>query len=158
MEVRGWEVYRVPADKVGIFCIVRTFVEIAQNLFRPLPVPRPQADGGQRRAAHPGEGGKGGDQHQDREGHPQPGEGGAAYHCNVADVDAVHDVVEHIDELGRHGGQGQLEHQRADGGAGERLLASVGLGQAFSSNQFCAPPSEPGRVRVLVLKGSITRI
>ena len=96
---------------------------VAQYLFCALPVPRPQADGGQRRAAHPGEGGKGGDQHQDREGHPQPGEGGAAYHCNVADVDAVHDVVQHIDELGRHRGQGQLYHQRANRGAGQRLLA-----------------------------------
>ena len=94
---------------------------------------RPQVDGGQRRASHSGEGGKGGNEHQDGKGDPQPGEGLPAHLLNVPDVNPVHDVIQHVDELGGHGGQGQLHHQRPDGGAGQSLLAPVRLRQANPS-------------------------
>ena len=102
---------------------------ITQNFFCPRPVAGAQADGGQRCAAHTSKGGKSGDQHKDGEGDAQTGEGSAAYLWDVTNIDAVHNVVEHVDELGGHCGQGQFDHQRADRGAGQRLLASVRLGQ-----------------------------
>ena len=64
----------------------------------------------------------------------------------MADVDAVHDVVEHIDELGRHCGQGQLYHQRSDRGAGQGRLALVRLGQGFLLQSNLRPiPLEEAR-------------
>ena len=97
---------------------------VAQNLLRALPVPRTQADGGQRGAALSGEGGKGGDEHDDGEGHPHSGEGDVAYLGDVADIDAVHNVIQHVDDLGRHSGYRQFQHQRADGGLGQAFFVA----------------------------------
>ena len=112
---------------------------VAQNFLRALPVSRAQADGGQRGAPHAGEGGEGRDEHEDGEGDAKAGEGGTAHLRDVADVDTVHNVVQHVDELGRHRGQGQLDHQRADGGIRQCLLASVGLGQAVFLQSILRP-------------------
>ena len=108
----------------------------AQNGLCPLPVPRPQADGCQRGAPHARKGGKGGDQGEDGKGHPHTGEGRFSHHGNVADIDPVHDVIQHVDKLGGHSGGGQAEHQRADGRAGQRLFILKGPGHNRSSSFF----------------------
>ena len=99
---------------------------VAQDALSPLPVSRPQADGGQRGAPLAGKGGEGGDQGDDGKGHPQAGEGGAPDDRDVADIDAVHDVVQQVDELGRHRGHRQLPHQLPDGGGGQGALPAAG--------------------------------
>lgn len=86
-----------------------------------------------RGAAHAGEGGEGGDEHQDGEGDPQAGEGVPPHLRDVADVDAVHDVVQHVDQLGGHRREGQLHHQGPDGGAGQGGLAVLA---DFSQGNF----------------------
>ena len=63
----------------------------------------------------PGKGCKGGHQRNDGKGHPHPGQCQVPHLGDVADVDAVHDVVQHVDELGGHRWYGQLQHQTADG-------------------------------------------
>ena len=44
---------------------------------------------------------------------PYAGKRHRPYLRNMPDVDAIHDVIEHIDNLGRHGGQGQPPKQLA---------------------------------------------
>ncbi len=94
----------------------------AQDLLGAFPVALAQLDGGQRCATLPGKGGEGGNQHQNGGAHPHAGEGRGPDAGNVADVNAVHDIIKHIDELGGHGGQRQLEHELADGGRPHALL------------------------------------
>jgi hypothetical protein len=38
----------------------------------------------------------------------------------MADVDAIHYVVEHIDELSHHRGEGQSEQELSDGGGAQK--------------------------------------
>ena len=52
----------------------------------------------------------------------------------MSDVDAVHDVVQHIDELGRHRGYGQLQHE-ADGRGSKLLLVFMGLAKKLTPCQ-----------------------
>ena len=80
-----------------------------------------------------GEGGEGGHQGDDGEGDAHTGEGDAAHLRDMSDVDAVHDVVQHIDELGRHRGYGQLQHEPADGRGSKLLLVFMGLRQETHS-------------------------
>ena len=65
-------------------------------------------------ASHAHQGGDGGDEHQHRETHPQAGEGQIPHLLDVADVNAVHDVVQGIDQLGGYRGQRQPQQQLAD--------------------------------------------
>ena len=88
---------------------------VAKDPLRLVLFSRPQLDGGQRSASLPGKGGKGGHQRNDGKGHPHPGQCQVPHLGDVADVDAVHDVVQHVDELGGHRWYGQLQHQTADG-------------------------------------------
>ena len=94
----------------------------AQNLLGAVPVTLAQLDGGQRCAALPGKGGEGGNQHQNGGAHPHAGEGCGPDAGNVADVNAVHYIIKHVDELGGHGGQRQLKHKLADGGRTHALF------------------------------------
>ncbi len=87
---------------------------VAHDVLRRLVVLLAHVNGGPGRAARPHQGGEGGNQHDDREAQPHAGEGQAAVLRHMTDVNAVHDVVEHIDKLGHHGGDSQLQQQFAD--------------------------------------------
>ena len=80
-----------------------------------LRLARPHADAHQRCAAHADERGEGADQGHHRPADPHARQGGLPDHGDVADVDAVHDAVQHADELGQHAGNGDPQHQRPDG-------------------------------------------
>ena len=71
-----------------------------------------------------GQHGKGVDQHEDGHAQPHAGQGGGAHPRHVADVDAVHHVVQKVDDLGHHGGCRQAEHPAADAAFGH----GAGLG------------------------------
>ena len=106
---------------------------IAQDPLGLVPSPGTQLDGGQGRAALSGKGGEGGHQSDDRKCNAHAGEGGAAHLRDVSNVDAVHDVIQHIDELGRHRGYGQLQHEPSDGRGGKLLFIFMGLRQKTHS-------------------------
>ena len=88
---------------------------VAQNFFRTFTVAGAQLDGSQRRAAHSGECGKGRDQQDDGERNAHARQRKCACAGDVADIDTVHDVVQHVDELRGNGRQGKTEHQLANG-------------------------------------------
>ena len=71
--------------------------------------------------ALPHQGSKGGNAHDQRQGHPHAGQRVGADIGNVADVHPVHHIVEQVDELGQNGRQGQLEEKAAD-----FVLAQIG--------------------------------
>ena len=54
------------------------------------------------------------DNYNHQQAYPHAGKGQIAVTGNVADVDAVHDVVEHIYKLGDDRGDGQLPQKLAD--------------------------------------------
>ena len=76
---------------------------------------RPHADAHERRAAHADKRGEGADQRHHRPADPHARESGLPHQGDVADVDAVHDAVQHADELGQHTGYGDPQHQGPDG-------------------------------------------
>ena len=100
---------------------------VAQDALRLHPPLRPQLDGGQGGAPLPRKGGKGGDQGDDGEGDPHAGEGHVPDLRDVADIDAVHNVIEHVDDLSRDRGHRQLQNQFPNGGGGQDFIAVPGL-------------------------------
>ena len=100
---------------------------VAQDALRLHPPLRPQLDGGQGRASLPRKGGKGGDQGDDGEGDSHAGEGHVPDLRDMADIDAVHNVIEHVDDLSRDRGHRQLQNQFPNGGGGQDLIAVTGL-------------------------------
>ena len=76
-------------------------------------IPRAQPDGGQRRAAHADKGAESGNHHDDRQGHAHAGQRHIPYAWNVADIDAVYNIIEHIDDLSSHAGQAELKQKLA---------------------------------------------
>ena len=85
---------------------------VAQDLFGGLVVPAAHGHRGPGRAAHADQVGECGDQHDDGVGDAQAGQSQTARAGDVAHIDAVHDVVQHIHQLCQGGGQGQTEDQR----------------------------------------------
>ena len=77
-----------------------------------LHLPRAHADEG--RAADADEGGEGADHGHDGAADPHTRQGQVPHHRDVADVDAVHDAVQHADELGQHTGDGDTPDQGFD--------------------------------------------
>ena len=68
-------------------------------------------------------------QHNHRQAQAYAGQRHGAHPRDVADVDPVYDVIEHIDELGRHGGHCQLKHEGTQGSVCQGLLILVSLSQ-----------------------------
>ena len=89
---------------------------------RTFTVAGAQLDGSQRRAAHSGECGKGRDQQDDGERNAHACQRKCACAGDVADVDPVHDIVQHVDELRGNGRQGKTEHQLANGLCAQRFV------------------------------------
>ena len=94
---------------------------VAQNALGLLGLSLAHHDGGTGRAPHAHQGSKGGNAHDQRQGHPHAGQRVGADIGNVADVHPVHHIVEQVDELGQNGRQGQLEEKAAD-----FVLAQIG--------------------------------
>ena len=100
-------------------------------------IPLAHKNGGPRRAAEAHEGGEGGDDHDKRHADAHAGQRHRAHIRNVADINAVHDVVQHVDDLRRYGGQGQLEQQPADRLFPQKILVLV-HGVSLLVMAFCA--------------------
>lgn len=66
--------------------------------------------------------GKGVEQHQDGHAQAHAGQGGGAYFGQVADINAVYNVVQQVDDLRDDSGQSQLQHPAADTAAAHVLL------------------------------------
>ena len=94
---------------------------VGDDLFGLLPVPLPQSNGGARRAARAHQHGKSVQQHQNGCEQPHAGQRCRANARNVADVNAVHDVIQQIHDLRYHGGDHELQHQLFDA-AGAHIL------------------------------------
>ena len=101
---------------------------VAQDLLGLFFVALAHGDGGAGRAAVAHQGGEGGDDHDQRQADAHAGQGQGAVLGNVADVDAIHDVVQHIDQLGGHGGKCQPEQKTAKRVIGqERFVVGMGV-------------------------------
>ena len=94
---------------------------VGDDLFGLLPVPLPQSNGGARRAARAHQHGKSVQQHQNGCEQPHAGQRCRANARNVADVNAVHDVIQQVHHLRHHGGDHELQHQLFDA-AGAHIL------------------------------------
>ena len=97
---------------------------VAQNTLGRFPVFFAQKNGGDGRAAAAHQGGKRADGQNDGKGEAQAGEGQVTVFGHVADINAVDNVIEQVDDLGHHGGQRQLEHQWPQRGFGQSLLGA----------------------------------
>ena len=87
----------------------------------------PPGDGAQGGAAHPEQVGKGGDQRHDGKADPQPRQGQGALPGQLADVDAVDDVVQKVQHLGHQHGGGDGKDVLPDAAGGKiHLLAGMG--------------------------------
>ena len=84
---------------------------VADDLFCLLLVALAHGDGGAGRAAGADEHGKGVQEHQDGGKQAHAGQSRRADPRDVADVDAVHDVVQQVDHLRHNGGDHQLEQE-----------------------------------------------
>ena len=114
---------------------------VAQDLFRRLVVAAAHGHRGPGRAAHADQVGKSGDQHDDGVGDPQAGQRQAAGAGDVPHVDAVHDVVQHIDQLCQRCGQSQAEDQRHQRGRSQPLVHRANGAFVFfhGGNSFFLP-------------------
>jgi hypothetical protein len=61
------------------------------------------------------------DHHQGRHADANSRQGERTFVWDVADVDPVNHVVQHVDQLGRHCGNGQAEQQGTDRRGGQEL-------------------------------------
>ena len=119
---------------------------VAQNPFCLPPLAGAQLDGGQGSASLAGEGGERRYQGDNGKGNPHAGEGGLPHHWDVSDIDAVYNIVEHIDDLRGNGGDRQLEHQSADRGRSQGGFVAVGLCHRDpSSHVLCVCGNMPCR-------------
>ena len=75
----------------------------------PISFPRPHGQDG--RTAQPHQGGKGTEQGDDGAAHPYASQRQIPDLGDISDVNAVYDAVKYADQLGQHGGNGQLAHQ-----------------------------------------------
>ena len=85
--------------------------------------------------------GEGGHDHDEGHADAHAGEGQSALTGDVSDVDPVHDVVEHVDDLRAHGGQGQAQQKGAHRLRSEKCLAVV-HGDITSFPLIPPPPRE----------------
>ena len=105
----------------------------AQQFLGGIVVAAPQRDGGPRRAAGSDQRRKCRHDHDDRHANAHAGQRKAPDFGNVADVDAVHDVIEHVDELGDDRRHGQPHEQFADRfRAQKRLIFGLHIRQILS--------------------------
>ena len=98
---------------------------VAQGGFRRFIVLLPHGDGGPGRAAVADQGGEG--RYDQDQGHADAhaGQGRGAYVLDVADVDTVHDVVEHVDQLRGYGGKSQPREQLSYGFGSQKFSVIV---------------------------------
>ena len=108
----------------------------AQDAFRLVVVPLAHGDGGPGGAAGGHQGGEGGDDEDHRHADAETRQGQVAVRRHVADVDPVHDVVEHVYDLGRHRGDGQPPQQRADGLRAQKGLVLIHVSFSFSGRPW----------------------
>ena len=87
----------------------------AQDFFRRVMVLLPHVNGSPGRAAGGHQGRKGGNDQNQRQAHAHAGKGQVPVPGNVADVNAVHDVVEHVHQLGDDCGHRQLPQKLSNG-------------------------------------------
>ena len=92
----------------------------AQNALGDTVFPLAHMDGGTGRAAGGDQSREGRDDHDEGHTDPHAGQSQVPVPRHMADVDAVHYVVEHIDELGDHRGEGQAEQELPDGGGAQK--------------------------------------
>ena len=112
---------------------------VAQDLLGGLVVAAAHGHRGPGRAAHAHQVGEGGDQDDDGIGHAQAGQRQAAGAGDVAHVNPVHDVVQHVDQLGQGRGQGQAENQGQQGRCAQALVGGPngrGLRPFFFHNTY----------------------
>ena len=86
----------------------------AEHLLGRLQIALAHADGRARRAARGDERSEGRHDQDDRRADAKTGQGQAADLRHVADVDAVYNIIEHIDELRDHRRDRQPEQESAD--------------------------------------------
>ena len=108
----------------------------AQDAFRLVVVPLAHGDGGPGGAAGGHQRREGGDDEDHRHADAEARQGQVAAHGHVADVDAVHDVIEHVHDLGRHCGDGQPSQQRADGLGAQKGLVLIHVSFSFSGRPW----------------------
>ena len=89
----------------------------ASSVITPAPL-----YGAQRGSAHAEQVGKGDDHGDDGEAQAKACEGHGGILRDTADVNAIHDVVEHIDQLGQGHGQGKVQNVFDDASLGKVVL------------------------------------
>ena len=100
---------------------------VSEDLLGLVPAAFAQHDGGPGSSAHADQGRKGGDGHDDGEGDAHAGQSAGAHIRQVADVHAVHHIIENIDDLGRDSGKCQAEQKLSDTAGSEIHLFYIFL-------------------------------
>ena len=102
----------------------------------------PHEDGGAGRTAAAHEGRKGGNDEDNGHTKAHARQGEVAVERHTPDIDAVNDVIEHVDQLRQHRGDGQLCQQAAHWGCAEKFFVLHGtpvlLGKFFNKEQYTA--------------------
>ena len=109
-----------------------------------FPLSRAQADAHQRRTAHADPGGKGADHGHHRTAHAHTCQGRIADQGNIADINPVHNAVEHADKLGQHAGNGNPPHQGPDGIRSQVVLQFHNMSLRFHTQKWdCRTTGSP---------------
>ena len=87
---------------------------VAHDPFGPGLIAFTHLNGGQWRAAHTDQRGKGRDNHNNGEGDAHTGQRQGAAAGKMAKIHAVYDIIKRIDQLSRDGRHGETEKQPAD--------------------------------------------
>lgn len=122
---------------------------VPKNAFRRGIVPFSHADGSTWGSPHAHKRRKCGNQHDQRHANPHAGQGKGTRFGNMADVNAVHQVIKHVYKLRRHGRQCKAEEQLADPfGAKESIVVLHKVrSPVFSLNVFRNNPQHPPKLR-----------
>ena len=103
----------------------------AQNFFRFRVVSPAHGNGRAGRAAGGHEGRKGGDDQDQRHTHTHAGQGETAVHRHMADIDPIHDIIQHIDQLGDHRRHAQPPQQFSNGFGSQKSFILLHYGCSF---------------------------
>ena len=104
----------------------------AHDLLRPAVVPLAHGDGRSGRAALGYQHGESADKVHHREAQPDARQGQSPHLGHMADVNAVHNIVQQVHQLGHHRGSGQLQQQLPHRG-GAQLLGHALIGLVVHS-------------------------
>ena len=123
------------------------YKRLIEDALGALPIPFPQLDRGQRGAAGSDQCSKCGENDDDRKRDPYARQRQRSDALHPPDIDAVNDVVQHVDQLRHHDGQRHTEHQPSYAARAQIVRSARRRNAARSGFLFHAPDSFTGRAK-----------